>query len=202
MQHVALAFPSPALAPRAARHALAASLRLSLGKKCWLLPAQHPAPHSGCSRDPPSVPQPTLPSGLLSVWVQPREALLQASQHCRNQDAVVRLMFQERQELIIFQAQKKPKTFMAQASNCSNSVPLSKTCSCCSAFTWGKLLCPFSLSGWAKLCQQGMEGGGQQSLPLIPLESAACEPPTTLAVLRDAAFAAGSAPLLGCWGKK
>lgn len=109
MQHVALAFHNPAPAPHAARHALAASLRLSLGIKCCLLPAQHLAPHSGSSRAPPSVPQPTLPSGLLSVWVQPQEASLQASQHCRNQDAVVGLMFHERQELIIFQAQKNPE---------------------------------------------------------------------------------------------
>lgn len=101
MQHVALALHSPTPAPRAARHAPAAPLRLS-GEK--MLPAQHPAPHAGCSRDPPSVPQPTLPSGLLSVWVQPQEAWLQASQHCRTQHAGVGLMFQQRQELIIFQA--------------------------------------------------------------------------------------------------
>lgn len=101
MQHVALALHSPTPAPRAARHAPAAPLRLS-GEK--MLPAQHPAPHAGFSRDPPSVPQPTLPSGLLSVWVQPQEAWLQASQHCRTQHAGVGLMFQQRQELIIFQA--------------------------------------------------------------------------------------------------
>lgn len=55
MQHVALALQNPAPAPRAARHVLAASLKAVFGKKCWLLPAQHPAPHSGCSRAPPSV---------------------------------------------------------------------------------------------------------------------------------------------------
>lgn len=58
MQHVALALHSPAPAPRAARHALAASLRLSWGKKnaactascssCWLQqgPSICPPAHS------------------------------------------------------------------------------------------------------------------------------------------------------------
>lgn len=65
VQRVALALHSPTPAPRAARHALPASLRLSLGEK--MLPAQHLSPDAGCSRDPPSVPQPTLPRGLLCV---------------------------------------------------------------------------------------------------------------------------------------
>lgn len=209
MQHVALAFYKPAPAPQAARHALAASLRLSLGIKCCLLPAEHLAPHSGCSRAPPSVPQPTLPSGLLSVWVQPQEASLQASQHCRNQDALVGLMFQERQELIIFQAQKNPEHLWLRPAISRIQRPCPKP----AAVSVPSLFSPLSLSAWAKLCcrtptpaSRDMKGGGQQPLPHMPLESAAFEPPfphhLSLAALWDAELAAGSAPLLGCWGKK
>lgn len=99
MQHVVLAFQNPAPAPYAEIHALAPALKAVFGKRCWLLPAQRLAPHSGCSREPLHlpVPQPILPSVLLCVWFQDREALLKASQHCRNQDAVVG-MSEERQE--------------------------------------------------------------------------------------------------------
>ena len=100
MQHVVLAFQNPIPAPYAEIHALAPALKAVFGKRCWLLPAQHLAPRSGCSREPLRlpVPQPVLPSVLLCVWFQARETLLKTSQHCRNQDAVVGMMSQERQE--------------------------------------------------------------------------------------------------------
>lgn len=100
MQHVVLAFQNPAPVPYAEIHALAPALKAVFGKRCWLLPTQHVALDSGCSREPLCLPVPqlVLPSVLLCVWFQGREALLEASQGCRNQDAVVGMMSQEMQE--------------------------------------------------------------------------------------------------------
>lgn len=67
MQHVVLAFQNPVPAPYAEIYALAPALKAVFGKRCWLLPAQRLAPHSGCSREALHlpVPQPVLPSVLL-----------------------------------------------------------------------------------------------------------------------------------------
>lgn len=82
MQHVVLAFQNPTPAPYAEIRALVPALKAVFGKRCWLLPAQCLAPHSGCSREPLHlpVPQPVLPSVLLCAWFQACEALLNASQ--------------------------------------------------------------------------------------------------------------------------
>jgi len=87
-------FPEATPASYAEIHVFAPALKAVFGKRCWLLPAQCLAPHSGCSREP----QPILPSVLFCVWFKAHEALLKASQHCRNQDAFVGMMSQERQE--------------------------------------------------------------------------------------------------------
>lgn len=154
VQHVVLAFQNLTPAPYAEIHALAAALKAVFGKRCWLLPAQHLAPHSGCSREPLHlpVPQPVLPTVLLCVWFQAREALLKASQHCRNQDAVVRMMSQEKQETVLRHKQNayagriRPAIARIQYP-CPKPEALSGTAS-----AWGKLFSPLFLCSWAKLC--------------------------------------------------
>lgn len=145
-----------------------------LGKK--MLPAQHPAPRAGCSRVPPSVPQPTLPSGLLSVWVQPQEASLQASQHCRTQAAVVGLMFQQRQGLIIFQAQKNPKHLWLRPAIARIQCPCPKAAAVAVPSLGGSSFLPFPSVAGLSCASRAMKGGRQQTLPHIPLESAAFQP--------------------------
>lgn len=106
MQHVALAVHSPALAPWAARHALAASLRLSLEKK-MLAPACTASCCSFWLQQGPSICAPAH-SAHWAALCGFSLSRLRSRQVCTNQDSVG-LMFQERQGLIIFQAQKNPK---------------------------------------------------------------------------------------------